>query len=154
MTAESSLSECLENLLVGGDPAVGERGSGLPVARLLEPARASVMWYSVTTVDDRGRMSDRSPIRLLAWRAGQRIRVVAIHRILLLSTSPSGTAYVTQQRHLRIPLGIRRGCRIAPGARLLAAACREHNLLALYPATVVDEALTAYHRAHGEGAGR
>lgn len=49
------------------------------------------------------------------------------------------------QGHLRVPLWIRRTHHLCGGDRILLAAARDAGLCALYPAAVLDEALSGYH---------
>ena len=51
---------------------------GLPVPALGSTVRMSAAYYTVTTVDARGRLAAASAVRALDWEAQRRIRLVAI----------------------------------------------------------------------------
>ncbi len=151
MSAVANVADGLLRSIAARRRAVDEPRASLPVAELVAPARVSVMRYMVTTVDDSGRISDRSMIRYLGWQAAERIQVAVAVRIVIITRSSAGVERLTKQGHLRVPVGIRRRCQLIGGTRVLMAASRERGLCALYPTDVLDEALAAYHDIRNVG---
>lgn len=118
---------------------------GLPVAHLVRPARNASLHLVVTTVDGRGRLADRSPLRMLGWTAGQPVAVSLAVSALVIVVRAGGSQAITGQGHLRLPVAIRRVCRLETGDRVLVVACPQQGLLAVYPMATVEEMFLAYH---------
>jgi hypothetical protein len=130
------------------------RDSGLPVAQLSLPVQPSSNHYLVTTVDDRGRLADRSALRLLAWEPGSVLRFTVLHGAIMVSPAPDGIRSVTRQGHLRLPAPVRRACDISRGDRLLVLASRDQKLLVVYTASILDSVLLTHHQVHLDGKGQ
>jgi hypothetical protein len=121
---------------------------GLPVPALaMPPARSSNVYYVVTTVDGRGRLADRSPLRELCWNPGRPIEVVVFPGGLLAAAQPNGTLAVTKDGHLRLPADLRRSLRLQAGDRLLVAAEAGRGLLVAYTMPTVDALVASHWRA-------
>ncbi len=103
-------------LRLGGQPPRPPT-RGLPIARLFSPERDSSAYYVVTTIDGRGRLADRSPLRILQWRPGLPVAVSVV----------------------------RHACHFKAGDRLLMAACPDRGLLVAYPMSALDAMVLAYH---------
>ncbi|NJC83112.1 hypothetical protein [Planosporangium mesophilum] len=52
---------------------------------------------------------------------------------------------ITAQGHLRLPVAVRRVCRLHDGDRLLVAACPDPGILVAYPMAELDAMVLAYH---------
>lgn len=140
-----TLQDILSTAAVTRPPSRFHGVAGLPVAQLLRPPASTSNRYTVTSVDHRGRLADRSPIRLLNWHPLQPITITPMHEQFILVTSVPGNDRVTQQGQLRLPTFIRRTYRLTPGTRLLAVTCPEPQLVALYPASTLDTILLTHH---------
>lgn len=96
--------------------------SGLPIAcfpRFLEgPGSIAV----ITSADHSGRLSDRSVLRRLGWGPGTTLHVRLVEAAWIEVAEGRGPLTVTDQGYLRLPLAIRRLCRLRAGARLLVMA--------------------------------
>jgi hypothetical protein len=101
--------------------------------------------YVITTIDARGRVSDRSPLRALQWPPGLPIVMSAVPGVVLVVAQAGGGDAVTRQGHLRLRADTRRRCRVGAGDRLLLAAYRDRGLLMAFAMPVVDEMVHAYH---------
>lgn len=121
---------------------------GLPVACLNTRGGGSTSYYVVTTVDHRGRLADRSPLRALQWPPGHPVAMSVLPGSIAVVAQPGSRQSVTRQGHLRLPAAVRYGCSINTGDRLLMAALPERSLLLLYGTHVVDEMLLCYHSRH------
>ncbi|WP_344412148.1 hypothetical protein [Amycolatopsis minnesotensis] len=128
-----------------GAPQTRQQTKSLPTATLLEPAQSGTLYFVVTTIDSRGRLADRSPLRVLGWTPDCTITITALGRAVIVVTRSAGPDAVTRQGHLRLPAPIRHVCRLNTGARLLVAASLDRDLLAVYPGSSVEASLLAYH---------
>jgi hypothetical protein len=116
------------------------------------PSDRTSLFATVTAVDHSGRLGDRSPLRHLGWSPGAAVRV-RVHDDLLISVVRAGASHVlTSQGHLRLPLGVRRRCRIEAGARLLVTAWSDVDLVMICTVSLVGTLLGA--RAAALSAGR
>lgn len=113
--------------------------SGLPVPRLLPPIPRSDLFCTVTPIDDRGRLADRSPIRAAGWRPGQPVTISMTDDHSVVIIQASGPETITRHGHLRLPMRVRHACRLSTGDRLLVAATTTQ--LMVYPMATVEAAL-------------
>jgi hypothetical protein len=127
------------------DRAVCPLARGLPVAQLLTHVQDGSLYYAVTTIDDRGRLADRSPLRILGWLPESSISINVLQGAVIVVTRSRGPGTITRQGHVRLPASVRHSCRLTPGARLLVAACPDHDLLAAYTTSTLEAMLLAYH---------
>jgi len=131
-------------LRLGGQPPRPPT-RGLPIARLFSPERDSSAYYVVTTIDGRGRLADRSPLRILQWRPGLPVAVSVVAGAVVVVPQRGGREKITRQGHLRLPLPVRHACHFKAGDRLLMAACPDRGLLVAYPMSALDAMVLAYH---------
>jgi hypothetical protein len=117
---------------------------GLPLPRLTLPGPTSSAYYVITTMDGRGRLAVRSPLRILQWQPGLPIAVSVLHGAVVL-IHRDGPQTITRQGHLRLPVSIRHACRLKAGDRLLLAANPKRSLLVAYPMAALDSMILAYH---------
>ncbi|MCY7287530.1 MAG: hypothetical protein LH624_04605 [Cryobacterium sp.] len=111
--------------------------TGLPLAQLLIPPDGPAPFWVGTTADHSGRLADRSPLRYLGWAAGTAVKV-RVHEASVVSVVLGNTSHtVTAQGYLRLPLAIRRRCRIDVGARLLVAAWSDPSQLIICTSSVL-----------------
>ncbi len=118
---------------------------GLPLPCLYSPARRSSLYYVVTSIDNRGRVADRSAVRVLEWTAGQSLAMSVTSSALVIVAHPEEPQTITDQGHLRVPAAVRRVYRLESGDRLLLAACPQRGVLVAYSMATVDAMLLAYH---------
>ncbi|WP_134666070.1 MULTISPECIES: hypothetical protein [unclassified Amycolatopsis] len=140
-----SIEDHLLSILSAGIPPTSQQTKSLPVATLLEP-EGGTLYFVVTTIDSRGRLADRSPLRVLGWTPDCTITITTVGRAVIVATRSAGPDAVTRQGHLRLPARVRHACRLSTGARLLVAASPDRDLLAAYPASSVEASLLAYHK--------
>jgi hypothetical protein len=101
----------------------------------------------VTTIDGRGRLADRSPLQVLQWRSGLRVAVSVVSGAIVIVSQRDGAHAITRQGHLRLPVAVRRVCRLEAGNRLLLVACADRNLLMAYTMCALEAMVFAYHAA-------
>src|SRR4051812_12793705 len=105
----------------GGRAGTGTPGRGrrpLPVPALDgESARVAETVYALSAVDHSGRGTDRSIVRVLGWLPGTRLDIREHAGIILVTTSADGVQCISDSGFLKLPLTVRRWCRIAAGDR-------------------------------------
>ena len=107
---------------------------GLPLARLVAPSHAPLAYCVVTPVDDRGRLADRSPLKVLRWRPGLSVAVSVLRAaVLVVVPHRDGQHAITRQGYLRLPVSVRHACRLEASGRLLLVACPDRDLLVRQP---------------------
>ncbi|MBN1174456.1 MAG: hypothetical protein JXA67_19975 [Micromonosporaceae bacterium] len=131
-----------------GDPdAVGEIADRrLPLATLLDlhPDGGSRS-CCVTTIDDRGRLADRTPLRVLGWEPATPVTIAAIPTAGIILVRHGGPDRLTRQGHLRLPATIRHDHRLTGGERLLILIHPADDLLVAYTPHALDQMTAAYH---------
>lgn len=134
----------------GGARGAGQScacGSILPLPRLLPPVSRSDLFCTVTPIDDRGRLADRSPIRAAGWAPGQPVTISTTDDHDLVIVRAGGPETITRHGHLRLPARIRHSCGLSAGDRLLVAVTATPSMLTVYPMATVEAILR--HRAPG-----
>lgn len=112
-----------------------------PLAPLFPPMPAPSHHCVLTSIDDRGRLADRSLIRALGWLPGQPITISIVQLRVVVISQPNGTERITRQGYLRLPAHTRHVCRITSGDRLLIAAALTTGVLTAYSMPSLELAL-------------
>jgi hypothetical protein len=123
---------------------VGRTWRALPLVELIDMSSGS-RYCATTTIDDKGRLADRTPIKALDWTPGTRVTVAMIAPAGIILARRGGPTAITTGGHLRLPADIRQGCRIVGGQRLLVVAHPDDDLLVAYTPMAFDAMATAYH---------
>lgn len=144
-----SVEDHILSALSARAPQTSQQSTSLPVATLPEPLRGTTLYFVVTTIDRRGRLADRSPLRTLGWSPDCTVTISTVGRVVVVVTRSAGPDAITRQGYLRLPARVRHVCRLDTGARLLVAASADRDLLVAYPASSVETSLLAYHKALG-----
>jgi hypothetical protein len=92
----------------------------------------------MAAMDDRGRVADRSVLRVLGWDAGTRVRVEVAAGIAVVTADLSGPSRITASSHLRLAASVRHRLGLRPGDRLLLAASPAASRVVLYPPAALD----------------
>jgi hypothetical protein len=116
----------------------------------LAVGRSRTTVYGLAIVDDRGRVADGTLLHALAWTEHTHLSARLDARRILIRPSGDAGATLARRGRLLLPLGLRRGCRIQTGDRVLLAAEPADGILTVYPPAVLDELL---HLASGPLAG-
>lgn len=122
------------------------RIAGLPVPQIPERVHRSSSRYAFTTVDDRGRLGDRSLVRVLNWPPGTSLKPTVVNDQVIVLSRSAGTAMVTKLGHVRIPAAIRHRCQLHGGDSLLLTISADHDLLVVCTTWALDQVLVAYAR--------
>jgi hypothetical protein len=118
---------------------------GLPMASRVSSARVSSAYYAVSTIDDRGRLADRSPLRILHWAPGLPITLLVLPGAIVVAAQVGGREAVTGHGYLRLPAGLRHALKLKPGDTLLVAAHPDRGLLVAYTMPTLDAMVAGYH---------
>ena len=121
----------------------GPNDSGLALDELTVALPEPTLRCVVTTSDRAGRLADRSPLRPLDWYRQTALRFNIHGDVILVVAGPSSAMSITAQGHLRLPLGVRRRCRIEAGTRLLVVAQPEAGTLVICTMAAVQEMVLA-----------
>jgi hypothetical protein len=137
------------------DHDAGEELTGtpaLPIPTLTTTARRAEPRYTLTPIDRDGRLADRSALGYLGWVAGWPVAWNVDCGPIAIAQSGAG-AHVDRRGHLRLPLPLRRICRIASGDRVLLAADCEADELLVIPSWVLHRMIRAGRGEPGGVAG-
>ena len=130
----------------GADAAtVHGAGRQLPLVGLFDTGTDRNRYWTVTTVNERGRVADSAPLKGLGWAAGTPVTFVMIPAAGVVVVRRGGPGAVTRQGHLRLPADVRHGCRIRGGDRLLVVAHLGEDLMVAYTPYAIDAMAAAYH---------
>lgn len=143
--SSGSLVQHVASALVSAEAPICTADVGLPLAPLPTPTPMPSLYYTVTPVDTRGRLADRSPIRALGWRPEQPITITVIQQAIVVTAQAGGADSVTRQGHLRLPARIRHACRLSSGDRLLVAAAPTPGVLVVYTVALLESILLEHH---------
>lgn len=126
----------------------------LPVVTLRAPQDRSPLYYAVSSVDDRGRIADRTSVRHVGWRPGQSVTLSIVGSAVVVQAFLGGADKITRQGRLLLPARIRHACHIRPRDRLLVAASAERRAILVAHTALLDAALTsAFTDEHGVSSG-
>jgi bifunctional DNA-binding transcriptional regulator/antitoxin component of YhaV-PrlF toxin-antitoxin module len=106
----------------------------------------------VTAPDRAGRIADRSPVRHMGWSSSTATGIDVRGNAVIVVTAEGCTSSITRQGHLRLPLPVRRLCRIEAGVRVLVVAWRDSGQLVICTTGAIEEmVLTRLSGATGLG---
>ncbi|WP_162958797.1 hypothetical protein [Nocardia yunnanensis] len=110
----------------------------------LQESPADDLYCAVATIDGRGRLSDRSALRVLGWAGGQGISIAVKDRVAVLKPSPDRRWTVRLNGYLVLPAKVRHACDLFTGDRVLIAAALTRSILVVYSTPVLASALWRY----------
>ena len=103
--------------------------------------------YALSGVDKAGRVTDRSIVRVLGWEPGTRLDIREQRGIIVVSSAADGVHCISQRAFLKLPLTVRRWCRIEAGDKVLVAADRSAGVLVVHSMAAVHAVLADVHAA-------
>jgi hypothetical protein len=148
---DSSFAEQLWAALSAADWLTQTPVRGLPLARLVSPVQDGSAYFTVTTIDSRGRLADGSPLRILRWAPRLPLTFLVVPGAVVVAAQHGGREAVTRQGHLRLPAALRHTLRLKAGDRMLVAAFPDRGLLVAYRISVLDEMVSAYNASLAAG---
>jgi hypothetical protein len=152
----------LTSAVVPAVPLVRRRGDAHPGPRPVDvrpmpvpalssgPLRDAV--YGLAVLDRYGRLADRALLGALGWGPGQRFDLTLLAGSVLATPCPGSPVRVGNDGYLRLPVGVRRACRLVAGDRVLLVAEPAAGRLLLHPPAALDALLDAHHTALLRGA--
>lgn len=114
-------------------------------ALMINSTNAEQFEYRLTTTCCHGQLCDRTPVKLLDWRADQPIALAVKDGAVVGFDDSHGDFRIGPRGHLRLPAAIRHQCGIIPGQKLLVAMSAEHRIVIIYPIVAIDRALASLH---------
>jgi hypothetical protein len=124
--------------------------AGLPMPPLLPVVRPGPAHHVVTAVDQRGRLADRSALRVLGWGPRCRLAVRVARGAAVAVAQPDGPETVTRQGHLRLPVAVRYALGLVAGDRLLVVVDPDREVLTAFTMATLDSMILAYWAKRGE----
>lgn len=119
---------------------------GAPLPEL--PSRAAPhLVYGLAVLDRYGRLADRAVLHALGWAPAQALSFTVILGSVLVVPSTGARTKVGADLYLRLPVGVRRACRLVAGDRVLLVADPIAGRLLAHPPVALDAVLTAHHAA-------
>ena len=123
----------------------------LPLAPLREK-RARPWLYTVSTLDNRGRVADASVVRALGWAAGTRLSVREQGGLVVVRKDDQGVFRTSTTGHLLISAPVRQWCGLRSGDRVLLAGDAGRDLIVVHPPEAIDAMVEQLHGIRlGEG---
>lgn len=136
----------------GGHRKPGRRSGSRPplsLPLLPEPSGRDVT-FGMGRLDAGGRITDRTTLAKLQWTTGDRIQFSIRDALIIATLDPAGQRDLGPHGLLRLPVAIRRACRLQPGDRILLAALPTHQRLIIHPpATLATLTAAVHHSAAG-----
>ncbi|WP_143050091.1 hypothetical protein [Asanoa ishikariensis] len=97
----------------------------------------------ITSVDRDGRLADRLPMRVMAWFPGAPISF-SVDPGPVAIVQPGGDGRINSRGYLRLPLRIRRRCKVEVGSRVLVVPNKERAEVLVLPMWVLDDLLITF----------
>ncbi len=115
----------------------------VPVITTRDPSDWPHIHLSVSTLDQWGRIADRSTLRHLSWPPGHPVVFdTGRNGLIIVRDSPSGSNYQVDRRgYLRLPAELRHGARIELHDQLVLAASEQPRVILVYPPTLASRTL-------------
>ncbi|MET9031123.1 hypothetical protein ABZW96_36860 [Nocardia sp. NPDC004168] len=99
---------------------------------------------ATATIDQRGRVSDRSAIRKLGWHPGHPVTISHQDQLAVVHPADDGRWTVGPTGYIHLPANIRHACGMQSGDRLLLVASLTHGRLVVYTTPLVAAALAQF----------
>lgn len=141
----STFADALRSGLAASRHSARAAADGLPLAQLTASIRPSSAHHVITPIDGRGRLADRSAIRLMQWAPHTPLKMQpSPEAVIVRADHSTSTASITRHGHLRLPAPIRRAYRLDAGDRLLVVACPDAEFLAIIPIVQLERMMLAW----------
>ncbi|GAB1690687.1 AbrB/MazE/SpoVT family DNA-binding domain-containing protein [Krasilnikovia sp. M28-CT-15] len=126
--------------------ATSRRRAPLPLVEFLDTSTDNGTRYrTVSTIDDKGRLCDRTPLKTLDWHPGTPVCISANPTAGIIAVSLGGHDTIDTRGRLRLPADLRHACRLSTGDRLLVVAHPAEGVLVAYLPRALDAMTAAYH---------
>jgi hypothetical protein len=118
--------------------------SPLSLPQLPEPSRRDVL-FAMSRLDCGGRITARPTLTSLRWSPDDRIRFIVRDALIVVMIDPLGHRDLGHHGVLRLPIALRRACRIEAGDPLLLAALPARQRLIIHPPATLATLTAAMH---------
>jgi hypothetical protein len=140
----------------GGHRKPGRRSGTRPplsLPLLPEPAGRDVV-FSMACVDGGGRILAGATVTSLRWSPGDRIRFTIRDGLIVAMTDVVGERDLGEDGLVRLPVVVRRACRLQTGDRILLAALPARQRLIIHPPATLARLTAAVHETVAGGEDR
>lgn len=127
--------------------------SPLPLPHLPEPSDRDVV-FGMGRLDCGGRITARTTVTSLQWTTGDRIRFTVRDGLIVAKIDPTGQRDLGQHGILRLPVEMRRACRLDAGDRILLAALPARQRLIIHPPATLATLTATVHDTVAGGESR
>ncbi len=129
-----------------GAPPRTKHISGIPFSypATLPDTPIGVAYFAAATIDQRGRLSDRSAIRMLDWAPGDSLALTTHEHAVIAEPSEASRWKLGPTGYLHLASAIRRRCGIRRGDRVLLVASLTRQRLVVYTASAVVVAVSQF----------
>ncbi|WP_103337250.1 hypothetical protein [Amycolatopsis sp. CA-126428] len=103
------------------------------------------MQYGLARIDASGRVADRSIVKTLGWRSGDRLAITVVESAVVVHRDPAGVFAVPPTPYLVLPAVVRRRAGVRAGDQLLVAVDSTCGVLVIHPLAALDTMLVGYH---------
>lgn len=103
--------------------------------------------YGLAVLDRYGRLAERAVLHALGWAPAQALSFEVVVGSVLVEPATMARSRIGADLYLRLPVGVRRACRLAAGDRVLLVADPNAGRLLLHPPVALDAVLTGHHAA-------
>lgn len=143
----SNIADKIVASLIPASPPLARRDrvAPLPMVDLHSLRPDGSMVYAIATLDESGRLINKDTVDSLAWNIGHRLEVSMTAGAIVLRAAANGALAINKHRCVAIPAAARSRCEIRGGDRVLLAAAPLHNLLVVYPLSILDDLLLSHH---------
>jgi hypothetical protein len=105
----------------------------------------------MSRLDAGGRITDQTTLAKLQWLPGDRIRFSIRDALIIATPDPAGQRELDPHGLLRLPVAVRRACRLRAGDRILLAALPTRQRLIIHPPATLATLTAAVHHSVAGG---
>lgn len=124
---------------------VRKRSRKLDVGELYDRLSSTGLVFAFSSMDDRGRLRNRSIFEHLQWSAGCRLGVTLGRNYLLLRPDESGDLAVDGRSRLLLAANLLHYCGVEADRQVLLIAASEHRMLVVHPARNMAEMVRLFY---------
>ncbi|MGO1053020.1 AbrB/MazE/SpoVT family DNA-binding domain-containing protein [Crossiella sp. CA198] len=116
-----------------------------PLAELASLLPNPATYYGMGSIDASGRIANRTVVKALGWRTGDRLEFQVAGGVIVARPVPHGLATMWHAPYVAIPAPIRHLCGLRSGDRVFVVAHPAHQNLIVYTTPVLDQLLHDHH---------
>ncbi|MCA1190010.1 MULTISPECIES: hypothetical protein [unclassified Saccharopolyspora] len=144
--ADAFIPAVIPRSLSGVAASGAKPGRSMPVPDLAASPGEIHTVYRIASIDQRGRIAERSVVQALGWCPGERLQFGLISEsVIAVLPDPAGMFSLARRHHIPLPVTARRWCHLQTADRVLLAAAPQHGRLVIYTMSALDAMVTASH---------